>query len=210
MYGFIFVLIICIASSALVAYSSNNAKLWKDVEIDIRKPSVYDLEDIGERYVIDKYVKEVIGKYYDYCVLKKEIEKLQGDSSVNILLILTGLPACYWYAISEAIMDSFSNLSTFWAKVIAIAVTLLIAVLPHIIVLKFFPAPEFTMSEQELIECYRSSSTSPAYPISEKTDINIYILSRHHWFLFCIHNRENTLHTIKIIGYVLAIITIFI
>jgi hypothetical protein len=204
MHIFILALIICATSSFLIVYGINHADLWKGVEIEIREPSVRDLEDISDIYVIDKYVKEEINTYHDYRRLANEINKLQDDGTDALLLF--GSPLCFVFIITKTMIRSFPDFPLFWTIVISIAISIAITVLPHFIINKMFPAPKFNITEQDLIKDYKSSNCPPVYPISERADINNFIISRHHWFLFSIHNGEQTRRTLKIIGGILMAI----
>ena len=204
MITFVFVLILCAVSYFLIVYGTNHAKLWNG-KIDIREPSVRDLEDISSSYVIDQYVKHEIITYYNYRTLVNKVEKWQ-DNSVSGLLLL-GSPLCFVGIIAASMFHSFPDFSKFWAVVISIAISLAITVLCLFVSGKFFPSPQFGSTEQDLIKEYKSIDASAEYPISERAAINNFICSRHHWFVFSIHNSEQTRHTLKIIGCILMLFT---
>lgn len=204
MITYIFVIILCAASSFLIVYGTNHAELWKGTKIDIREPSVLDLEDISSPYVIDEYVKHNIITYHNYRSLVNKVEKWQDDG-VDAMLVLGSL-LCFVGIITKTMFHSFPDFSKFWTIVISIAISLLITVSSYFVVDKVFPSPKFSSTEQDLIKAYKSTDASPEYPISERADINNFILSRHHWFVFSIHNIEQTRQTLKIIGCILMAI----
>lgn len=205
MLTFVFVLILCAASYFLIVYGTNHANLWNGRKIDIREPSVRDLEDTSSSYVIDEYVKHEINTYHNYRSLVNRVEKWQDDS-VSALLVL-GSPLCFMYIIAATMFHSFPDFSKFWTIVISIVLSLAISALCIFVSGKFFPSPKFGSTEQDLIKEYKSIDASPEYPISERAAINNFILSRHHWFVFTIHNGEQTRHTLKIIGCILMLFT---
>ena len=204
MHTFIFVLILCATSSFLITYGINHAELWKGTKIDIREPSVQDLKDISNPYVIDQYVKHEIITYHNYRTLVNEVEKIQDDGTDGLLLL--GSPLCFAAIIAEAMFRSFPDFSKFWSVVISIVISLVITVTLYFIIDRVFPSPKFSETKQELIKDYESIGASPAYPISEGADINNFILSRHNWFLFSIYKSEKTKRTLKIIGCIIMAI----
>ena len=207
MSTFILVLILCTVSSCLLVYGLSNARLWKEW-IEIREPSIRDLEDTRDLSMVEQYVKEEIQTYHNYSKLKAEIEKFQ-DSSVSVLFIFSA-PLTYCYTIAETIKNCFFDVSGFWAYVISIAITFVIVALPLKIVNKVFPSPIFDMTKQELFEDFEASGVSSNYPISESVAFNNFIRSRHHWFLYKIRNIEETRRVLKYIGLVLMAIAIYI
>ena len=207
MSTFILVLILCTASSCLLAYGLSTARLWKEWT-EIREPSIRDLEDISKRSVVERYEQEEIQAYHNYSRLKAEIEKFQ-DSSVSVLFIFSA-PLTYCYTIAETIKNCFVDVSGFWAYVMSIVITLVIVVLSLNIISKVFPSPVFDMTKQELFEDFKASGASSSYPISESVAFNNFIRSRHHWFLYKIRNIEETRRVLKYIGLVLMAIAIYV
>lgn len=207
MSTFIFVILLCTASSCLLVYGINTARLWKEYT-EIREPSIRDLEDTCDRSIVERYEQEEIKRYHNYSKLKAEIEKFQ-DSSVSVLFIFTA-PITYCYTIAETIKNCFFDVSGFWAYVISIAITLVIVALPLNIISKVIPSPIFDMTKQELFEDFKASGASSSYPISESVAFNNFIRSRHHWFLYKIRNIEETRRVLKYIGLILMAIAIYI
>lgn len=205
----IFWLIIAIVAyffiSFILMYCTDRAKLWENYEEPfLHQPSIYDLKDTTDKYLINKYVKEVVCPSYNYFILKGEIKKIQeadsADSLVYLFFQLLSLAVSVFCAIK-----AFPNDSPFAIGVATIVICFLGYYVLSKIYDKYFSIAHFNTSIKDLKQDFIYDEKE--YAISEEDAFNNYVISIHYRYL-C--NIEETVRfrksILKIISGIATII----
>jgi hypothetical protein len=190
-------LILSAITCCLFVYGTNTANIEK---FDIRKPSVYDLDDDCSRTTINDYVNEVILKYNEYITIKSEILKLR-ESPLDILCMF--LSIAYFPIIIRGVMITFEGIRFWVAIVLGVIITAILLVICYLLTMRFTITDKFSLTERDMINEYHEFTKKPYFPIDERQDISNFIMGKHHWFLFFAQKREKDRHLAKIIGLII-------
>lgn len=192
-------------------YCNDKAKIWADGrEIYLRSPSITDLNSLDDKYMVDKYVKEVIAPYHYYFEIRNKIIKCQEDSCGLTGLVVQGLSLVFIIKNTQKLIPN-ENMSNFLYIVLIITACLTICCLGCYILWKLYKKSNlcldlyndrFNYSREELEQ--RFVYNEKEFNISREDAFNNYALEKHYHYLHLIEDSVATREKIRDILEVVA------
>lgn len=191
----------------ILMHCFDSAQIWKnDNEINLYKPSIYDLEDCDTEQMarIDNYVENVIKPAHHYFILRKRIEMCQENSGCSnelsgIILQLFSLFFVIKSAMKAFPNDKFFQLSDILYIIIIVAAALVICCsgcyITRRIYNKKFALENYQFNERELKQEFVYDADE--YNISENRAFQNYVIMNHYRYLLFIESDVQFRYVIR-------------
>ena len=189
-----------------------------DVDLDkydeLKKPSVYDLDDDAPRYIIERYVNTVIEPANNYFTLKKDLEKNNEAADYFGLVMYLGLP----FTVCELALKQFYNsiFDSFWKAVLIVVITLVVCFLIAIFTLF---VSDFINKHSKLTKLIYISFTAASpedlknhfdyksnrFPISDERALMNFVIQNRYEYLLLIQSSVKRSKACKIAAAVFSV-----
>lgn len=186
----------------ILMYCHDDALLWKEgKEIKLHKPSILDLETLEDKYMADKYVKEIIQPSHHYFILKREIDICQENDGCTNELVGGVLQVFSFLFIMRNVSKVFPNeylhktLYTIIIGVVCLVVCCLGCYIIRQLYNKHLALGGFMYTREDLENIFVYDETE--FNISGEDAFNNYVILRHYNYLLNIEDSVKFRAAIK-------------
>ena len=187
----------------LCSYSLDSVKIWKDKEIRLKEPSLYDL-DLSDLLKVHSYVENIIKPSHHYFVLRNTIEaKTKDNSGYGSQFILQASSLLF---VIKYMREAFPLLNYFVASVISVIVCVVGYLIVSMVYQKSnFSIAKFNYGEQDLKNEFVYDESEYSL-ISKDAAFNNFVINKHYRYLLSIEGTVWHRATIRKILFALAAI----
>lgn len=214
-FNFILSLAIYLFVAFVLMYCTDEAHIWKDKkEIRLIKPSIHDLEGIDDKYILNKYIEDVLIHSHNYFSLRKRIETLQDkDSTEGCLTSITLELFSYLFVVRSAANmipnGKFFDIPKPLYTILLFAITLGLCILGRFVIKKIYTNKlmifSFDLDIEDLRERFVYEETK--FGLNEEKAFNNYVILQHYDYLLSIEYTVEFRHNVyKIFSVVAGII----